>query len=160
MNAGKFSESPRKPLDPQKPPSKEPLTLKLKYGAIVAAFEEADQPLKNAVDDNARHGVDRASRGRREGQCGDLRNRKVEGFPVLPTVRNFADVRAEVRQSGARTFPVCLSISTELKARPTWAGEVVPQSLGEIKAILAAHNNVRLSQHNARESMVRWFQPV
>ena len=47
-----------------------------------------------------------------------------------------------------------LAASTE-PGIPTWAGEVAPQHLAEIKSILAANNNVLPEPF--REPMVRWF---
>jgi hypothetical protein len=49
-----------------------------------------------------------------------------------------------------------LAASTEPGA-PTWAGEVAPQHLGEIKSILAANNNSL--PEPLREPMLRWFGP-
>lgn len=133
-----------KPLDPQ---SKDAVVV-LKLKPITAAFEEAAQPLKNAVDDNpgtfwranADGGKDNAAIFEIEG-----------GFPGFfgGTLLTF-----ELKLTDAGLGRFRIAISNE-PGTPTWAGEQVTQHLGEIKAILASNKNA--VPDALREPLVRWF---
>ncbi|MBI3861949.1 MAG: PSD1 domain-containing protein [Planctomycetia bacterium] len=134
------------PLDPKS--TEPPVTLKLK--AILAAFEEPGQPLKNVVDDNpasfwranADGGKDNAALFEIEGGFQGF----AAGTQLTFSLKFVSDGLGRFR----------LAASTEPGA-PTWAGEVAPQHAGEIKSILAANGN--LLPESLREPMVRWFGP-
>ena len=133
-----------KPLDPQ---SKEaPVVLKLK--PISAAFEEAAQPLKNAVDDNP----GTFWRANADGGKDNAAIFEIEGG--LPGFAGGTQLTFELKLTDAGLGRFRIAVSTE-PGVPTWAGELVTQHLGEIKAILAANNNV--VPDPLREPLVRWF---
>lgn len=135
-----------KPLDPQSKDA--PVTLKLK--PISAAFEEAAQPLKNAVDDNpgtfwranADGGKDNAAVFEIEG-----------GFPGFAggTLLTF---ELKLTDAGLGRFRLAISTNPGV---PTWAGEIATQHLYEIKAILAANNQTL--PESQRDAAVRWYSP-
>ncbi len=133
-----------KPLDAQ---SKEvPVTLKLK--PILAAFEEAAQPLKNAVDDNP----GTFWRANADGGKDNAAIFEIEGG--LPGFAGGTVLTFELKLADAGLGRFRLAISKET-GTPTWAGEIGTQHLGEIKAILAANNNTL--PEALREPAVRWF---
>ena len=131
-------------LDPKS--AEPPVALKLK--PVLAAFEEPGQPLRNVVDDNpgtfwranADGGKDNAALFEIE-----------EGLPGFVTGTQLT-FELKFVSDGLGRFR--LAASTEA-GTPTWAGEVTPQHLGEIKAILAANNNALPDL--LREPAVRWF---
>jgi hypothetical protein len=133
-----------KPLDPLSKDA--PVTLKLK--PISAAFEEAAQPLKNAVDDNPgtfwrandQGGKDNAAIFEIEG-----------GFPGFAG-GTLLTIELKLADAGLGRFRLAI---TTVPGTPTWAGEITTQHLGEIKAILAANNNT--VPEAQRDSLVRWF---
>lgn len=122
------------------------VTLKLK--PVLAAFEEMTQPLKLAVDDNpgtfwranADGGRDNAAIFEIEG-----------GLPGFAggTLLTF-ELKFVSQGLGRFRFALCTEPGTA-----TWAGEVSPQNLGEIKALLAANANA--VPEAVREPLARWF---
>lgn len=133
-----------KPLDPQ---SKEPaVTLKLK--PILAAFEEAAQPLKNAVDDNP----GTFWRANADGGKDNAAIFEIEGG--LPGFAGGTLLTFELKLADAGLGRFRLAVTTE-PGTPTWAGEITTQHLSEIKAILAANNNT--IPDSQRDHLVRWF---
>jgi hypothetical protein len=133
-----------RPLDPK---STEPaVTLKLK--PVLAAFEEAGQPLKNAVDDNP----GTFWRANADGGKDNAALFEIEGG--LPGFAAGTELTFELKFVSEGLGRFRLAASTE-PGVPTWAGEVAPQHLGEIKSILAANNNAL--PESLREPMVHWF---
>ncbi len=133
-----------KPLDPQSKDA--PLVLKLK--PIMAAFEEAGQPLKNVVDDNP----GTFWRANADGGKDNAAIFEIEGG--LPGFAGGTVLTFELKLIDAGLGRFRIAVSTE-PGTPTWAGELVTQHLGEIKAILAANNNT--VPEALREPTVRWF---
>jgi Protein of unknown function (DUF1553)/Protein of unknown function (DUF1549)/Planctomycete cytochrome C len=133
-----------KPLDPE---SKEtPVVLKLK--PVAAAFEEAAQPLKNAVDDNP----GTFWRANADGGKDNAAIFEIEGG--IPGFSSGTLLTFELKLTDAGLGRFRIAVSTEA-GTPTWAGEMVTQHLGEIKGILAAHKNA--VPDALQEPLVRWF---
>jgi hypothetical protein len=133
-----------KPLDPQ---AKEAAVV-LKLKPIAAAFEEANQPLKNAVDDNP----GTFWRANADGGRDNAAIFEIDGG--LPGFAGGTLLTFELKLNDAGLGRFRIAVSTE-PGTPTWAGELVTQHLGEIKAILAANNNA--VPDALREPLVRWF---
>jgi len=135
-----------KPFDPNS--VEPPVTLKLT--PVLAAFEEPGQPLKNAVDDNP----GTFWRANADGGKDNAALFEIEGG--LPGFAGGTQLTFELKFVSEGLGRFRLAICTE-PGTPTWAGEVAPQHLGEIKAILAANAN-KLPEA-MREVMLRWFSP-
>ncbi len=133
-----------KPLDPQSKDA--PVVLKLK--PIMAAFEEAAQPLKNVVDDNP----GTFWRANMDGGKDNAAIFEIEGG--LPGFAGGTQLTFELKLADAGLGRFRLAISND-PGVPSWAGELATQHLGEIKAILAANANA--VPDTLREPMVRWF---
>ena len=135
-----------KPLDPN---SKEP-PKELKLKPVFAAGEDKDQPLSNAVDDKPNTAWVVRTTAKKD-------NAAI--FELDPPLAGFAggtvlDVEMKFKDLGIGRLRI--SLSTE--ANPaTWAGDFIPQHVGEIRAILAEGKN-KLPDP-LREEMVRWFAP-
>jgi hypothetical protein len=136
-----------KPLDPNV--KDKPIELKL--NAVFAAFEDKDQPIKNVVDGNrATSWLVRAT----------AKKDNAAVFEITGGLPGFAggtllEFRFEFRDTGG-IGRLRLSMSTE--ANPaTWAGDFVPQHLGEIRAVLASNKNAL--PEGLRVDMARWFSP-
>jgi hypothetical protein len=135
-----------KPVDPN---SKEaPLELKLK--PAFAALSDKDQPLDHAVDGKpATAWVVKTT----------AKNDNAAVFELETPLAGFANgtellVELQFRDLGIGRMR--FSLSTEPNPA-TWAGDFMPQHLGEIRAVLAANGN-KLPE-TLRESMTRWFAP-
>src|SRR5262249_35296063 len=133
-------------LDPKS--AEPPVTLKLQ--PILAAFGEPGQPLKNVVDDNP----GTFWRANADGGKDNAALFEIEGG--LPGFAAGTELTFELKFVSDGLGRFRLAVSTE-PGVPTWAGEVSPQHLGEIKSILAADNNVMPA--SVREPMVRWVGP-
>ena len=133
-----------KPLDPA---SKDPpVTLKLK--PIMAAFEEQNQPLKLAVDDNP----GTAWRANQDGGKDNAALFEIEGG--LAGFDGGTELTCELKFAGPGLGRFRLAITVE-PGVPTWAGEVAAQDLGELKALLAQYkNNIPESR---RTEAAHWF---
>lgn len=142
---GDFKVTAR-PLDPAS--TEPPVVLKLK--PVVVAFEEAAQPFKNAVDDNPGTWWRAIGDGGKD-NAGIL---EIEGG--LPGFASGTLLTFELKFVSDGLGRLRLAVSTE-PGTPTWAGEVAPQNLGEIRAILAANNNTL--PELMREPAVTWFAP-
>ncbi|MFO0871902.1 MAG: PSD1 and planctomycete cytochrome C domain-containing protein [Pirellulales bacterium] len=135
-----------RPLDPAHPGP--PVTWKLK--PVLAAFEEANQPLKLAVDDNpgtawranADTGKDNAALFEIEG-----------GFAGFP---GGAELSVELKFAGPGLGRFRLAVTTE-PGTVTWAGETAPQHLAELKALAAQYPND--IPEGVRPAAVRWLTP-
>ena len=125
-----------------------PMTLRLK--PILAAFEEPAQPLKNAVDDNP----GTFWRANADGGKDNAALFEIDGG--LPGFSGGTLLTFELKfvSEGLGRFRLAASVEP---GAPTWAGDVAPQHLGEIKAILAA--NANMLPEPMREPLVRWFSP-
>ncbi len=125
-----------------------PQELKLK--PISAAFEEKDQPLGHAVD-----GKPETAWVVRPPANKD--NAAV--FEIETPLAGFAsgtELQIELKFRDLGLGRIRFSLSTEPNPA-TWAGDVVPQHVGEIRSILAANGN-KLPE-TLREAMTRWFTP-
>lgn len=135
-----------RPLDEQ---SKEaPVTLKLK--PVFAAFEDKDQPLQNAVDGKPATAWVVKTTAKKDNAAVFEIEGGLSGF-AGGTVLQFEFTFRDLGIGRLR-----LAMSTEPNPA-TWAGDVMPQHLGEIRALLAAHKN-QLPE-SQRESFTRWFRP-
>lgn len=135
-----------RPLDAQ---SKEaPLELKLK--PVFAAFEDKDQPLQNAVDGKPATAWVVKTTAKKDNAAVF----EIEGG--LPGFAGGTELRFELKFRDLGIGRLRLALSTEPNPA-TWAGDVVPQHLGEIRTLLAAHKN-QLPE-TLREPMARWFSP-
>ncbi|RPI90527.1 MAG: DUF1553 domain-containing protein, partial [Planctomycetaceae bacterium] len=142
---GDFKVTAR-PLDPGS--VEPPVVLKLK--PVVVAFEEAAQPFKNAVDDNPGTWWRAISDGGKD-NAGIL---EIEGG--LPGFGGGTLLTFELKFVSDGLGRLRLAVSAE-PGTPTWAGEVAPQHVGEIRAILAANSNTL--PESLREPAVAWFAP-
>ncbi|MBM3970284.1 MAG: DUF1553 domain-containing protein [Planctomycetes bacterium] len=125
-----------------------PVELKLK--PVFAAFEDKDQPLSNALDGKpATAWVVRETAKKDNAAVFELET-PLAGFAGGTEL--LVDLKFRDLGIGRLRF----SLSTEPNPA-TWAGDVVPQHLGEIRAILAANGN-KLPDA-LREPMTRWFAP-
>lgn len=146
FNLGELTVTAR-PLDPNV--KDKPIELKLT--AVFAAFEDKDQPIKNAVDGNrATSWLVRATAKKDNAAVFEI-NGGLPGF-AGGTLLEF---RLEFRDT-AGIGRLRLSLSTEPNPA-TWAGDFVPQHLGEIRAVLAANKNTL--PEGLRVDMARWFAP-
>jgi mono/diheme cytochrome c family protein len=133
-----------KPLDGN--PAEPPQVLKLK--PIYAAFEEKDQPLGHAVDGKPETAwVVRPPANKDNAAVFELET-PLAGFA------SGTELQMELTFRDQGLGRIRFSLSTEPNPA-TWAGDVVAQNVGEIRAILAANGNkLPVSQ---REAMTRWF---
>jgi hypothetical protein len=125
-----------------------PVELKLK--PVFAAFEDKDEPLANAVD------------GKLDTAWGVRATAKKDNaavFELEAPLAGFAsgtELSFELKFRDLGIGRMRFSLSTEPNPA-TWAGDFVPQHVGEIRAILAANGN-KLPDP-LRETMTRWFSP-
>ena len=135
-----------KPLDPNIKDA--PQELKLK--AVFAALADDGQPVTNTVDGKPETAwVVRTTAKKDNAAIFELETPLV-GFAGGTELL----VDLQFRDLGIGRLR--LSLSTEPNPA-TWAGDFVPQHVGEIRAILAANGN-KLPDA-LRESMTRWFAP-
>ncbi len=136
------------PLDRAAAEKDKPIELKLK--PVFAAFEDKDQPLANAVDGKPATAWIVRENARKDNAA----IFEIEGG--LPGFASGTELTFELKFRDLGLGRVRLAMSTE--ANPaTWAGDVTPQHLGEIRATLAATNNQLVE--SVRDPMVRWFSP-
>ena len=125
-----------------------PQELKLK--AVYAAFEDKDQPLSHAIDGKPETAwVVRPPANKDNAAVFELET-PLAGF-ASGTELSF-EMKFRELGLGRMRF----SLSTEPNPA-TWAGDVAPQHVGEIRAILAANAN-KLPE-SQREAMTRWLSP-
>ncbi len=135
-----------KPLDANAP--EKPIALKLK--PVFAAFEDKDQPLANAVDDKPTTAwIVRTNAGKDNAAILEIDGGLV-GFA------SGTELTIELKFLDLGLGRVRFALSTEPNPA-TWAGDIEPQHLGEIRALLAANNNQVTEA--AREPLVHWFSP-
>ncbi|MFM8253596.1 MAG: PSD1 and planctomycete cytochrome C domain-containing protein [Planctomycetota bacterium] len=133
-----------KPLDAAS--KEQPVTVKLK--PIMAAFEEMNQPLKLAVDDNP----GTAWRANQDGGKDNAALFEIEGG--LAGFDGGTELTVELKFAGPGLGRFRLSITVE-PGVPTWAGEVGTQDLGELKALLAHYKNS--IPESRRTDAAHWF---
>ena len=125
-----------------------PQELKLK--PVYAAFEDKDQPLGHAVD-----GKPETAWVVRPPANKD--NAAVFEFEVpVAGFSSGTELQIELKFRDLGLGRIRVSLSTEPNPT-TWAGDVVSQHLGEIRAVVAANGN-KLPE-TLREPMTRWFSP-
>ncbi|MCE9605193.1 MAG: PSD1 and planctomycete cytochrome C domain-containing protein [Planctomycetia bacterium] len=132
-----------RPLDPTNKTA--PIVLKLK--AVQAAHEAKMALLAAAVDQDANTNW--------KGEAGGRDNSgvfEIEGG--LPGFPGGTGLTFELKFAGAGLGRFRIAMSTEPNPA-TWAGEIAPQNLGEIRAIVAAGKNQLTAP--LRTPMVRWF---
>lgn len=135
-----------RPLDGN--PAEAPLELKLK--PVFVALDDKDQPAANALDGKPETAwVIRPPANKDNAVVFELET-PIAGFASGTELK----IEMKFRELGVGRMRI--SMSTEPNPA-TWAGEVVAQHLGEIRAILNAHGN-KLPEAQ-RESMARWFSP-
>ena len=137
-----------RPLDRAVAEKEKPLELKLK--PVFAAFEDKDQPLSNALDGKPATAWVVRETARKDNAAVF----EIEGG--LPGFASGTELTFELKFRDLGLGRVRFALSTEPNPA-TWAGDVLPQHLGEIRATLAANKN-QLAD-SVRESMVRWFSP-
>ena len=125
-----------------------PVELKLK--AVFAAGEDKDQPLSHAVDGKPETAwVVRTT----------AKNDNAAVFELEAPLAGFAsgtELVFELKFRDLGMGRMRFSLSTDPNPA-TWAGNFVPQHVGEIRAILAAGGS-KLPDAQ-REAMTRWFSP-
>ena len=135
-----------RPLDGN--PAEPPQDLKLK--AVSAAFEEKDQPVSNAVDGKPETAwVVRPPANKDNAAIFEFET-PLAGFG------SGTELNIELRFRELGLGRIRFSLSTEPNPA-TWAGDVLPQHVGEIRAILAANGNTL--PERLRDAMTRWFAP-
>ncbi|HVJ66434.1 MAG TPA: PSD1 and planctomycete cytochrome C domain-containing protein [Caulifigura sp.] len=140
----KITASPRDPASKEAP-------IELKLTPTFAAFADKDQPLGNAVDDKpATAWVVRTTAKNDNAAVFELET-PLKGFPGGTQL----NVEMSFKALGIGRLRWALS------TRPnpaSLAGDVTPQHVGEVLAILAANQNTVPA--DLRESMARWFAPL
>lgn len=135
-----------RPLDPA---MKDPEQL-LKLKTALAAFEDKDQPLGNAIDDKPNTAWVVRETARKDNAAILEFETPLAGF----TGGTELVIELKFRELGFGRLQI--SVSTE--ANPaTWAGQVTSQHLGELRAITATYPNE--IPEGVRNSLVRWFAP-
>ncbi len=133
-----------RPLDPNTWDLPQELNLK----PVFAAFEDVGQPLSNAVDNQPTTAwVVRSTAGKDNAAVFELET-------PLPGFRGGTELAFELKFLDLAPGRIRFSLTTEPNPA-TWAGDIAPQNLGEIRAILQANEN-KLPE-SMRASMVRWF---
>lgn len=134
------------PLDPQ---SKEaPQTLELK--PVFAAFEDKDQPLTNTVDDKPNTAWVVRETAKKDNAAIYELEAPLTGFAGGTRL----EFSLKYRDLGIGRLRVALCVEPN---PATWAGDVSPQHVAEMRAIVAAHND-QLPEA-VKESLVQWFAP-
>ncbi len=135
-----------KPLDPNVKDA--PQELKLK--PVFAALADQDQPLANAVDGKPETAWIVRTTAKKDNAAVFELEAPLAGFA------NGTELLVELHFRDLGVGRLRLSLSTEPNPA-TWAGDFLPQHLGEIRAILAANGN-KLPDA-LRETAARWFAP-
>ncbi|MBL8827772.1 MAG: PSD1 domain-containing protein [Planctomycetaceae bacterium] len=125
-----------------------PVTVKLQ--PVFAAFEDKDQPLANAVDGKPNTAWIVKQTAKKD-------NAAI--FEFAAPVAGFVGgteliVELKFRDLGIGRLRVSLSVEQN---PATWAGDVAPQHVAELRAISTANGNK--VPENLREPLVRWFAP-
>lgn len=135
-----------RPLDPL---VKDPeVVLKLK--PVFAAFEDKDQPLAHAADDNPGTAWVVRETAKKDNAA------ILELETPLPGFAGGTELSVELKFLDQGIGRLRLSLSAEPNPS-TWAGDVTPQHLGELRAIVAAFPSE--IPESARVPLTRWFAP-
>ena len=135
-----------RPLDPTV--TEAPVTVKLK--PVFAAFEDQDQPLANAFDDKPATAWVVKTTARKDNAAIFEFETPLAGFvggTELVLELKFLD-------QGLGRLRVALSVEPN---PATWAGDVSPQHVAEMRAIVVAYPEVLPDV--ARVSLARWYAP-
>ncbi len=135
-----------RPLDPQVKGTPRPVKLK----PVFAAFEDRDQPLANAVDGKP---------GTAWVVKANAKKDNAAVFEFAEPIAGFANgtelvIELRFRDLGLGRLRIALSVEPN---PATWAGDVAPQHVTELRAI-AATGSKQLPE-TVRESLARWFAP-
>lgn len=122
----------------------------LKLKPVYAASEDANEPLGHAVDGKPETAWVVRTTAKKDNAAVFELETPLTGFASGTEIT----FELKFRDLGLGRFR--FSLSTEPNPA-TWAGDMVTQQLGEIRAILAASGN-KLPE-TQREGMVRWFSP-
>ena len=135
-----------RPLDPQAQDA--PQTIKLK--PVFAAFEDANQPLAQAVDGKANTAWVVRTTAKQDNAA------ILELETPLPGFAHGTELELELkfRDLGIGRLRVSLSVEPN---PATWAGNVSDQHRAELRAIVTTHG--KTFPDPVRESLVRWFAP-
>jgi len=125
--------------------------VELKLSPTYSAFADKDQPLSNAIDDQPATAWVVRTTAKNDNAAVFQLDAPLKGFPGGTQL----NVEMSFKALGIGRLRFALS------TRPnpaTLAGDVTPQHLGEVLAILAANKNKVPA--DLRESMARWFAPL
>ena len=139
-----------RPLDPQA--KDEPLPVKLK--PTFAAFEDTDQPLANAVDGKLATAWTVKTTAKKDNAAIFEFESPIAGFAAGTEFI----VELKFRDLGIGRLRVSISVEPN---PASWAGDVSPQHVAELRAILAANGDglPALLPESFAGSLVRWFAP-
>ena len=135
-----------RPIDPNVKDAPQELKLKPAF----AALSDQDQPLANAVDGKPETAWVVRTTAKKDNAAVFELEAPLVGFP------NGTELQVELQFRDLGIGRLRFSMSTEPNPA-TWAGDFLPQHLGEIRAVLAANGN-KLPD-GLREPMTRWFAP-
>ena len=135
-----------RPLDPAVKDPEQVLKLK----PVFAAFEDKDQPLAHAVDDKPETAWVVRETAKKDNAAILEFEAPLAGFAGGTELV----VELKFRDQGIGRLRVALSVEPN---PATWAGEVIPQHVGELRAIVAVHPNE--IPEPLRVSLARWFAP-
>jgi hypothetical protein len=135
-----------RPLDPQAKDAPRPMKLK----PVFAAFEDKDQPLANAVDGKPATAWVVKTNAKKDNAAVFELDAPVAGFA------NGTELVVELRFRDLGLGRLRVSLSVEPNPA-TWAGDVAPQHVAEVRAIAAAGG--KQLPEPVRESLARWFAP-
>ncbi len=139
-----------RPIDPQATDA--PQVVKLK--PIFAAFEDENQPLAHAVDDKPTTAWVVKTTAKKD-------NAAIFEFePPLPGFASGTELVVELMFIDLGIGRLRVAVSVEPNPA-TWAGDVSPQHVAELRAFLAAHENKLPDPlpDALREPLARWFAP-
>lgn len=135
-----------KPLNPGSAEAAQTTTLK----PIFAAFSDENQPVAHATDGKPETAwVVRAT----------AKKDNAAVFEMDPPLKGFdggTQIELELRFRDAGIGRLRISVSTEPNPA-TWAGDLMPQHVGELRAVAAAYA-AELPEH-VRLSLTRWLSP-
>ncbi len=135
-----------RPLDPAVKDPEQVLKLK----PVFAAFEDKDQPLAHAVDDKPNTSWVVRETAKKDNAAIFEFEAPLAGFAGGTELV----VELKFRDLGIGRLRVDLSVEPN---PATWAGDVTPQHVGEIRALVAAHPNE--IPESVRVSLARWYAP-
>ncbi len=135
-----------RPLDPQVKDAPRPVKLK----PVFAAFEDKGQPLANAVDGKPATAWVVKANAKKDNAAVFEFAEPIAGFT------NGTELVIELRFRDLGLGRLRLALSVEPNPA-TWAGDVAPQHVAELRAIAKAGG--KQLPEAVRESLARWFAP-